>query len=177
MITSWGFICLILRMFICVGAAVSSLRVILVGKKKRALATGVTGMMRASLHLLSSSVRTLGSGSRSWLGLLSDSQERAALSGLPNFGLVAHRSVSLSGGGQRLAALSQTGGLLTPTTAKQPASVSASAGLRRGVRVRGFWPLSAELGFSPLCFSGPRGCCVALRQRLEVDHLLGLAQV
>lgn len=35
MITSWGFICLILRMFICVGAAVSSLRVILVGKKKK----------------------------------------------------------------------------------------------------------------------------------------------
>lgn len=131
-------------------------------------------MMRASLHLLSSSVHTLGSGSRSWLRLLSDSEGRASLSGLPEVGLVAHRSVSLSGGGQRLAAASETGGLLTPHTAKQPASVSASAGLGRGVSVRGFRPLSAELGLSPLWLSGPRGCCVVLRQVVKVQHLLAL---
>lgn len=102
-------------------------------------------MMRASLHLLSSSAHTLGSGSRSWLRLLSDNEGRASLSGLPSIDLVAHQSVSLSGGGQHLVAVSETDGPLTPHTAKQPASVSASAGLGKGISVRGFCPLSAEL--------------------------------
>ncbi|CAB1448763.1 unnamed protein product [Pleuronectes platessa] len=89
---------------------------------------------------------TWGSGSLGWLRLMSVSMRRASLSGLPNIiGYIACQSVSLSGGGQRLITVSETDGLLAPCFPKQPASVSASADLRKGFVVRACCPLSAVL--------------------------------
>lgn len=146
------------------------------------MATGGTGATRASLRLLSPSVPTLGSGSggRLRLRLRSDGQGRASLSGLPDVEALARRAVSRSGGGQRLAAASEPDGLLAPRAAEQPASVSASAGhssssVGGGVGVGRLRPLSAELGLSPLCFSGPGGACccwVVLGQAVEPQRLL-----
>lgn len=144
------------------------------------MATGGTGAMRASLRPLSPSVPTLGSGSGGRLRLLSDGQGRASLSGLPDVGALARRAASRSGGGQRLATASEPDGLLVPCAAKQPASVSASAGRSSssisGVGVGGLRPLSAELGLSPLGFSGPGGgccCCwVVLGREVEPQRLL-----
>ena len=111
-----------------------------------------------SLGWLLSSARTLGSGSLGWLRLLSVSRRWASLSGLPNFiGCITRQSVSLSGGGQRLITVSETSWLLTLCFTKQPASVSASAGLRRGFIVRACCPLSAELWLSPCLFLYSRG--------------------
>lgn len=134
------------------GGSLLSPRVILVGKKSSwppMFLVLIWTEIRASLQLLSSSAFIEWSGSLSWLRLSSVNRRWASLSVLPNNTVcIAHQSLSLSGGGQRSITVSETDRLLTSLTAKQPASVSASAGMRRGFAVRAFSPLSAVLWFS-----------------------------
>lgn len=158
-----------------VSGGLSSPRVILVGiKSSRPLVS-----LFHSLLMISFSVDTKGSGSWCWLRLWSVSRRWASLSGLNSvMGFSANQPMSPSGGGQRLVTVSETRGLLAPHPAKQPASVSTSAGLGRGAVVSAVCPLSAVLWFSPrlVWFSWPhRGRTIGLLgQLIHVDRLLHL---